>query len=136
MVWLAAALVLILGVVVYSLTRTPARVTATGQPPSPAAQQPASVPPSSPASAPPSSGQAPGLTDGIYEVGGDIRPGTYFTSVPAGHGCYWARLRSFGRPDSIIADRNLDPGEQARVVVESGDRGFKVSNGCTWQRAL
>jgi hypothetical protein len=80
------------------------------------------------------SSEPPGLTDGIYEVGTEIQPGTYSTIVDAGHACYWARLRSFGMPDSVIADHNPEPGERARVVVSRSDRGFKVSNGCTWLR--
>jgi hypothetical protein len=87
--------------------------------------------------APPLAGPDKGLRDWIYVVGKDIRPGTYATSVPADHGhpCYWARLRSFGEPDSIIDEGNPAPGETARVTVLPTDKGFKVSNGCVWQLA-
>lgn len=79
-----------------------------------------------------------GLTDGIYAVGTEIQAGVYTTTVPAGrsYGCYWARLRSFGQNDSIIVDHNLEPGETGRVTVKASDKGFKVSNGCTWHPAL
>jgi len=74
------------------------------------------------------------IADGIYEVGTEIPAGAYTTTVPtdAPHGCYWARLRNFNASGAIIAEDNLGLGEHARVVVNPGDRGFKVSNGCTW----
>ena len=93
----------------------------------------------SPAPASPSSPvDAGGLVDGIYTVGTEVRAGVYTTTVPADapHGCYWARLRSFGQSDSIIADHNLEPGETQRVTVTTSDKGFKVSNGCTWHPVL
>lgn len=98
---------------------------------------PSAEPTSEPPAPSPSSLLPRGLRDAIYAVGTDIQPGTYVTTVPDGrHGCYWARLRSFGEPDSIIADGNPDPGEQVRVTVLPTDRGFKVSNGCTWTMSL
>lgn len=97
-------------------------------PTTPAADQPTTVPPVATAPATPT-----GLRDSIYVVGQDIPPGTYVTTVPADGPCYWARLRSFGEPDSIIDEGNPDPGEVARVTVLATDRGFKVANGCTWQ---
>lgn len=72
--------------------------------------------------------------DGIYLVPGEIRPGTYTATAPGDHQCYWARLRSFGDgAASIIAQRDVKPGETERVTVRSTDRGFKVSLGCTWR---
>lgn len=75
------------------------------------------------------------LRDEIYLVGVEVPAGTYVTTA-GDRPCYWARLRSFGQPDSIIDDHNLEPGETARVVVQATDKGFKVSNGCTWHQAL
>ncbi|SCL43138.1 hypothetical protein GA0074692_6780 [Micromonospora pallida] len=90
-----------------------------------------------PTTEPPLAGPDAALRDRIYEVGTEIQAGVYSTTVPADHGhpCYWARLRSFGEPDSIIAEGNPTPGETARVTVKSTDRGFKVSNGCEWTRS-
>ncbi|MEH1013036.1 hypothetical protein V6U90_07985 [Micromonospora sp. CPCC 206060] len=111
----------------------------TGSQPGPAADRtPAGTPTT--AAAPPAStdpGPAPGLRDWIYLVGTEMRPGIYTTTVPADHGhpCYWARLRSFGQPGSVIAEGNPEPGQTVQVTVLQDDRGFKVSNGCTWQPA-
>ena len=123
---LAVGLVVVLAVVI--------GVSLSDDPPS---RPSGSAPTGQPTSASPTIPAPRGLTDGIYEVGVEIPPGVYTTAVPAGkpYGCYWARLRSFGRSDSIIAQRNLEPGETARVVVKASDRGFKVSNGCTWYQA-
>ncbi|MFI1195524.1 hypothetical protein ACH4T9_20015 [Micromonospora sp. NPDC020750] len=74
------------------------------------------------------------LGDGIYDVGTDIQAGAY-TATAGARPCYWARLRSFGRADSIIDEDNLDPGETQTVVVQATDRGFKASNGCRWRPA-
>lgn len=105
-----------------------ATATATSQPP-------ATVPPTVAPSATSGPAGPPQLFDDIYEVGREIEPGVWVTTAPDDHGCYWARLRSFGLPDSIIDDRNLEPGETARVAVKASDAGFKVSNGCRWERA-
>ncbi|XTZ16426.1 hypothetical protein ACQSSU_03215 [Micromonospora echinospora] len=95
--------------------------------------------PTTPASSPtgPAVAAPAELRDWIYVVGLDVPAGTYVTTVPARHPhpCYWARLRSFGKPDSVVDEGNPTPGEAARVTVLPGDRGFKVSNGCTWTAA-
>lgn len=76
------------------------------------------------------------LRDGIYEVGAQIPAGRYTTTSGGGaYRCYWARLRSFGEPDSVIADDNLAPHATATVDVLPTDRGFKVANGCEWTYA-
>ncbi|MFG3709466.1 hypothetical protein [Micromonospora sp. NPDC047730] len=94
----------------------------------PASEQPTSAP----ATSAPASTRPAELTDGIYTVGTEVAAGTYVTTA-GDHPCYWARLRSFGRSDSIIEDDNLEPGESATVRVQSTDKGFKVSNGCRWR---
>lgn len=99
----------------------------------PAGGQPATEqPPPTPDTATAPAGD---LTDGIYEVGREIPAGTYVTTA-GDRPCYWARLRSFGQADSIIDDRNVEPGQGASVNVRPSDRGFKVSNGCTWRSVL
>lgn len=128
-VGVAAVLVVILGV---SLLNDPPAEEAGEQAAvttAPADEQPTTVPATS--------APAPRLElgDGIYEVGREIQAGTYSTAA-GDRPCYWARLRSFGQADSIIDEDNLEPGETQRVRVEPSDRGFKVSNGCTWHPVL
>ncbi|WP_422733988.1 hypothetical protein ACN26Y_29815 [Micromonospora sp. WMMD558] len=128
---LAVGLVVVLAVVIgFALSDGP---------PAPVDSAPSAAPASAtPTPAAPATPAPRALTDGIYLVGAEVPAGVYTTAVPAtkAYGCYWARLRSFGRSDSIIDQRNLEPGETARVVVKPTDKGFKVSNGCTWHQAL
>lgn len=82
---------------------------------------------------------APATTfgDGTYEVGNDIAPGTYATSVPDdSFGCYWERDKSLnGSPDSIIANDTLNPRAHGLVQIKPTDKAFK-SDGCgTWSVA-
>jgi hypothetical protein len=74
------------------------------------------------------------IDDGTWEVGRDIKPGTYRTREPAFF-CYWARLKSFsGSLSSIIANDNLTG--YGVVTIRSTDRGFET-NGCpTWTKDL
>lgn len=67
------------------------------------------------------------FSDGLYEVGTDIRPGTYKTD---GHkDCYYARLSSFNTSD--IIDNN-DTDGPATVQISATDKAF-ISHGCgTW----
>jgi hypothetical protein len=68
-------------------------------------------------------------SDGTYQVGVDIVPGTYRT--PGGSGCYWARLSSLSTSD--IIDNNLSSGPQV-VEIQSSDKAF-LTKGCTsWQK--
>jgi hypothetical protein len=69
-------------------------------------------------------------TDGTYQVGVDIVPGTYRTT--GGSGCYWARLRSLSTND--IIDNNNASGP---VVVEilPSDAAFLTERCGTWQRS-
>lgn len=129
---LAAAVVVVLAVIVgIVLVDDPGGQQPTGGPASttaPASEQPSTGAPatSAPAARPLE------LVDGIYTVGSEVPAGTYVTTA-GDRPCYWARLRSFGRPDSIVEDDNLEPGESATVRVLPTDKGFKVSNGCRWR---
>lgn len=74
----------------------------------------------------------PAFSDGMYEVGVDIRAGRYRTNG-GGEFCYWERdgdLR--GGLESIIANDNITGG--AIVQLDRGEF-FKVSGGCDWRRA-
>lgn len=74
--------------------------------------------------------------DGSWEVGTEIKPGTYTTTVGLNTGgCYWARLRNFdGGLDSIIDNGNYDPGAHGRIVVKSSDKGVELTGGCAWMK--
>jgi hypothetical protein len=64
--------------------------------------------------------------DGTYEVGIDIKPGTY-VSTPADSGnCYWERSKGDGF-DGILENDNTSG--QAVVTIKKSDRFFK-SSGC------
>jgi len=70
--------------------------------------------------------------DGMYEVGQEIKAGTYKTSGGSDRPCYYARLRSDETSD-IIAN-NITEGPQT-VRVRPGDAFVEFSGGCTWRRA-
>jgi hypothetical protein len=69
-------------------------------------------------------------TEGTYEVGQEIKPGTYKT--PGGDNCYYARLSSDSTSD-IIAN-NLSSGPMT-VRVRKTDKYIQFSGSCTWRRA-
>ncbi|MFI9720632.1 hypothetical protein ACIHFE_13395 [Streptomyces sp. NPDC052396] len=65
--------------------------------------------------------------NGTFQVGSDIKPGTYL-SAGNKEGCYWERLKdSTGDADSIIANDNVVG--SSYVTVEAGDKVFKTQ-GC------
>src|SRR5829696_172199 len=98
------------------------RRTATTRPPQ------TTQPPQTTRPAPP---PAPTFTDGVYEVGAEIKPGTYKTRGSGGGiGCYWARLRT---PEDII-DNNISTGPMT-MIIRSGDGFVEFSGGCEWRRA-
>ncbi|MFH8370838.1 hypothetical protein [Streptomyces sp. NPDC018031] len=71
--------------------------------------------------------------DGTFQVGSDIKPGTYRTSGnDALDGCYWERAKdSSGEMESIIANDNVTGASY--VTVKATDKIFK-SNGCNdWE---
>jgi len=122
-----------------SATPAPSSVAAASGPPStsesvptvgptiapPTATLPPSLPPTPAPTAPPSFRT---FGDGIWEVGPDIKAGTYRTRDPA-FGCYWARLRGFdGTLNDIIANENLYFAYGV-VTIKSSDAGFE-SSGC------
>src|SRR5262245_15428704 len=70
-----------------------------------------------------SSDAFPNFTDGMYEVGVDIQPGTYRTRV-ASPGCYYARLSGFGGEVGDILANNLTD-YPAIVEIKPSDKGFE-----------
>lgn len=72
--------------------------------------------------------------DGTYQVGKDIKPGTYRTRVGSS-GCYYARLKGFGGTiDDIIANNTTDA--PAIVTIAATDKGFESENCGTWTKDL
>ena len=76
-----------------------------------------------------------GLAEGTYQVGVDVDPGRYTTTVPSdSFGSYWTRAKDdSGELDSIIANANADAGARVSVTLKKGE--FFTSNGCgDWAR--
>jgi hypothetical protein len=76
----------------------------------------------------------PNFSDGVYQVGTDVQPGTYRTREGSS-GCYYARLAGFSNElNDIIANANTDA--PAIVTIKPTDAGFE-SQGCgTWTQDL
>lgn len=74
------------------------------------------------------------FTDGTFQVGIDIQPGTYRTRIGS-QGCYYARLKGFsGSLDDILANNNTD--DPAIVTILPTDKGFESQNCGTWTKDL
>lgn len=70
---------------------------------------------------------------GTYEVGKDIKAGTYVTTAPDGLGCTWQRLKAFdGEITSVIAADVLAGGARGRVTVKATDKGVELAGDCVW----
>jgi hypothetical protein len=68
------------------------------------------------------------IEDGVWEVGVDIKAGTYRLRDTESF-CYWARLKGFGGDlDDIIANEN-DWDAYGVVTIKKTDAGFE-SDGC------
>jgi hypothetical protein len=73
----------------------------------------------------------PTYTDGMYEVGQEIKPGTYKTRAPAGSPCYWARL---GDPDgNNIYANHIGEGPMT-LRIRPSDKYVELSGGCEWRK--
>jgi hypothetical protein len=93
---------------------------------------------SAPAASAPAKAPATAATvgEGSWEVGTEVKPGTYTTTVGADSHCYWARLKAFdGDFDAIIANGNLDSGEHGRITVKKTDKGLQLDGDCVWKLA-
>ena len=76
----------------------------------------------------------PHFSDGTYEVGNEIQPGTYRTRE-ASSGCYYSRLSGFGNDlGDIITNDNIDA--PAIVTIEATDKGFTSKRCGTWTQDL
>ncbi|MFD8199030.1 hypothetical protein ACWDTR_21945 [Streptomyces sp. NPDC003470] len=66
--------------------------------------------------------------DGDFEVGSDVKPGTYRTTGNTDGMCYWERAKdASGELDSLLANDNVTG--TSYVTVQATDKFFK-SNGC------
>ncbi|MGV4984161.1 hypothetical protein ACVB8X_15655 [Streptomyces sp. NRAIS4] len=66
--------------------------------------------------------------DGEYQVGSDVKPGTYRTSGNTDDMCYWERAKDAkGETNSLLANDNVTG--TSYVTVKPTDKIFK-SNGC------
>jgi hypothetical protein len=79
----------------------------------------------------PTSPPAPTLTDGVYEVGAEIKAGIYKTRAPEGDDCYWARLAD-PDGDNILAN-HVGTGPMT-LRVRSSDKFVELSGGCEWRK--
>lgn len=69
--------------------------------------------------------------DGIWQIGTDIQPGDYISTVPSGSSCYIALLRTRNEKDVLTSD-TAPSGKRVTVTVPDRD-AFFLSRGCgTW----
>ncbi|WP_416966041.1 hypothetical protein [Streptomyces sp. Agncl-13] len=70
--------------------------------------------------------------DGDFQVGTDIKPGTYRTSGNTDGMCYWERAEdASGDTDSLLANDNVSG--TGYVTVEATDKIFKSSGCKDWE---
>ncbi|MFI6940246.1 hypothetical protein ACIBI4_13310 [Streptomyces sp. NPDC050418] len=69
--------------------------------------------------------------DGDFEVGSDVKPGTYRTTGNEDGLCYWERLKdSKGELESILANDNVTG--TSYVTITAADKLFKTSDCQGW----
>lgn len=71
------------------------------------------------------------FSDGLYEIGIDIKPGTYKTD--GGKDCYYARLSGFDTTNDIITN-NITDGAST-VTIKPTDKAFSTTRCGTWSLA-
>ncbi|MDQ0909987.1 hypothetical protein [Streptomyces canus] len=70
--------------------------------------------------------------DGHFQVGSDIRPGTYRTTGNSDGMCYWERAKdASGEMDSLLANDNVTG--TSYVTVKATDKLFKSSDCHAWE---
>lgn len=70
--------------------------------------------------------------DGTFQVGVDVKPGTYVSKKPSGRNCYWARLSGQDGFDSIIDNGNS--AGQVVVTIRKTDKFFESSGCSDWTK--
>ncbi|MEU3979563.1 hypothetical protein AB0F77_05540 [Streptomyces sp. NPDC026672] len=70
--------------------------------------------------------------DGDFQVGKDVKPGTYRTTGNTDGMCYWERAKdASGETDSLLANDNVTG--TSYVTVKAGDKLFKSSGCKDWE---
>ncbi|MFI9152745.1 hypothetical protein [Streptomyces sp. NPDC053367] len=70
--------------------------------------------------------------DGDYQVGGDIKPGTYRSTGNSDGMCYWERAKdASGELDSLLANDNVTG--TSYVTVKATDKLFTSSDCADWE---
>ncbi|KOU55172.1 hypothetical protein ADK57_45490 [Streptomyces sp. MMG1533] len=70
--------------------------------------------------------------DGDFEVGTDVKPGTYRTTGNSDGMCYWERAKdASGEMDSLLANDNVTG--TSYVTVKATDKLFKSSDCNDWE---
>ncbi|GGY71989.1 hypothetical protein GCM10010300_14070 [Streptomyces olivaceoviridis] len=70
--------------------------------------------------------------DGEYQVGTDVKPGTYRTTGNDDGMCYWERAKdASGELDSLLANDNVSG--TSYVTIKSTDKLFKSSGCADWE---
>lgn len=70
--------------------------------------------------------------DGDFQVGSDVKPGTYRTSGNTDDMCYWERAKdASGEMDSLLANDNVSG--TSYVTVKPTDKLFKSSGCKDWE---
>jgi hypothetical protein len=72
------------------------------------------------------------ISDGIHEVGVDVKAGKYKTSVPEGELCYWERSRDDSGDSTITQVLQEGPARQS-VTIKKGEF-FETLDCGTWKR--
>jgi hypothetical protein len=70
--------------------------------------------------------------DGTFQVGVDVKAGTYVSKPSPNGNCYWARLSGSDGIDSIIDNENTSG--QAVVIIKKTDKFFESSGCSDWTR--
>ena len=70
--------------------------------------------------------------DGTFQVGVDVKAGTYVSKPSPNGNCYWARLSGSDGIDSIIDNDNTSG--QAVVTIKKTDKFFESSGCSDWTR--
>ncbi|TQM63814.1 hypothetical protein [Humibacillus xanthopallidus] len=70
--------------------------------------------------------------DGTYQVGVDVKPGTYVSKKPESGNCYWARLTGGDSLGSIIDNGNS--AGQVVVTIKKSDKFFESSGCSDWTK--
>ena len=78
--------------------------------------------------------KSPVWSDGMYQVGEDIKPGRYRTTNIDDNACYYARLSKDDGELSSIISNNLADGPMS-VTISKSDAFVEFNGGCEWKRA-